>query len=186
MEIMKIEQNQLIDELAALIDEAIDTTKDFKFLSERILNYKKNAREWSILECLEHLNLYGEFYIPEIEKKLLGSSSKNQNTIFKSGIIGNYFANLMKEKNGKIKKMKTPKDKDPINSNLSGATIDRLLIQLDSLKLLLEHCRTVDLVKVKTAISLTKFIKFRLGDTLIFVVYHINRHIIQALNTELY
>jgi hypothetical protein len=38
----------------------------------------------------------------------------------------------------------------------------------------------VDLTKVKTAISLSKFIKLRLGDTLRFLVYHNERHILQA------
>jgi hypothetical protein len=182
---MKIEQNLFIDELVALIEQAIEATKNFKLLPEISLNYKKNSSEWSILECLEHLYLYGEFYLPEIEKQLLESSSKNQNGIFKSGIIGNYFANLMKENKGKIKRLKSPKDKDPINSNLSVTTIDSLLIQLDSLKFLLNQSRTIDLVKVKAAISLTKFIKLRLGDTLRFVVYHIERHILQAQRKQL-
>ena len=136
---MKIEQNLLINELVALIEQAIEATKNFKLLPEISLNYKKNSSEWSILECLEHLNLYGEFYLPEIEKQLLESSSKNHKAIFKSGILGNYFANLMKENKGKIKKLKSPKDKDPINSNLSVTTIDCLLIQLDSLKFLLNQ-----------------------------------------------
>ena len=79
-----------------------------------------------------------------------------------------------------IKKMKTPKDKDPINSNLTFTTIERLLKQLEKLQILLNQSRTANLTKLKTAISLTKFIKLRLGDTLRFVVYHIERHILQA------
>ncbi len=144
------------------------------------MNYKKNSNEWSVFECLEHLNLYGEFYLPEIEKTLLNRSVINQNAVFKSGIIGNYFANLMKDNKGKTKKIKTPKDKDPINSNLSFGTIVILLMQLERLKILLEASRKVDLTQVKTAISLTKILKLRLGDTLRFVVYHIERHILQA------
>jgi hypothetical protein len=177
---MKIEQNILIDELLVLIERAIQSTKEFEMLSEISLNYKKNSNEWSVFECLEHLNLYGEFYLPEIEKSILDRSSLNQNAIFKSGIIGNYFANLMKENKGKFKKMKTPKDKNPINSNLSFGTIVIFSMQLERLKILLEASRKVDLTKVKTAISLTKFVKLRLGDTLRFVVYHIERHILQA------
>lgn len=179
---MKIEQNLLIDELVVLVEQAIQSTKEFERLTEISLNYKKNSNEWSVFECLEHLNLYGEFYLPEIEKNLLESSSINQNAIFKSGIIGNYFANLMKENKGEIKKMKTPKDKNPINSNLSFGTIVIFLMQLERLKILLETSRKVDLTNVKTAISLTKVIKLRLGDTLRFVVYHIERHILQAKN----
>ncbi len=179
---MQIEQNLLIDELLALTDKALEATKKFKELSDSDLNAKKNSQAWSILECLEHLNLYGDFYLPEIEKQLLENTSKLENAVFKSGIIGNYFASLMKIRDGKIKKMKTPKDKDPSNSILSVTTIDRLLKQLERLKKLLNQSRTANLTKVKTAISLTKLIKLRLGDTLRFFVYHIERHILQAQN----
>ena len=177
---MQIEQQLLITELLALTDQAIETIKKFKTYSNSNLNYKNNITEWSILECLEHLNLYGDFYLPEIEKTLFNSTQKINDPVFNSGKIGNYFANLMITKNGNIKKMKTPKDKDPINSNLSFSTIERLLKQLEKLKILLNQSRTANLTKLKTAISLTKFIKLRLGDTLRFVVYHIERHILQA------
>lgn len=179
---MQIEKELLIKELLTLTEQAIKYAQEFKTLSERELNFKNNSTEWSILECVEHLNLYGDFYLPEIERTILESEQKFDNTIFKSSFIGNYFANLMKAKNGKIKKMKTPKDKDPLNSSLSITTIDRQVKQLEKLKMLLVQSRTINLTKMKTAISLTKLIKLRLGDTLRFVVYHIERHILQAKN----
>lgn len=179
---MQIEKKLLVNELLTLTEQSISSVQKFKSLSESKLNFKTKNTEWSILECIEHLNLYGDFYLPEIEKVLLENKQKAESNIFESGFIGNYFANLMKRKNGKIKKMKTPKDKDPINSSLSITTIDRQIKQLEKLKILLEQSRTVNLTKIKTAISLTKLIKLRLGDTLRFVVYHIERHILQAQN----
>lgn len=178
---MQIEQDVLINELLALTDKAIESTRQFKTLRESDLNYKKNPNEWSILECMEHLNLYGDFYLPEIEKQLLKSKPAGKTLVFKSGFIGNYFANLMKvDSNGKIKKMKSPKDKDPLHSKLSVTTIDRQLKQLEKLKVLLHQSRAVDLTKLKAAISLTRLVKLRLGDTFRFLIYHIERHILQA------
>jgi len=86
----------------------------------------------------------------------------------------------MKANHGKMKKMKSPKDKDPINSILSVLVIDRFLKQAEKLKLLLNQGRTVDLGKTRVPISLTKLIKLKLGDTYRFYVYHIERHIWQA------
>lgn len=177
---MQIRQDLLIDELLALTEKAIESANTFKGLSLRELNFKKTSDEWSILECIEHLNLYGDFYLPEIENQLLKSTTKSNSLIFKSGIIGNYFANLMKANNGKITKMKSPKDKNPANSELSILTIERFIKQLEKLKSLLHQSRTVDLTRLKAAISLTKFIKLRLGDTFRFLIYHIERHILQA------
>jgi hypothetical protein len=182
---MQIAQEVLIKELLELTEKAIDSARKMKNLPESTLNFKKSPTEWSILECFEHLNLYGDFYLPEIENQMLASPKIDNAMTFRSGIIGNYFANLMKEKNGKIKKMKSPKDKIPATSNLSITTIDRFLKQQERLKSLLIQSKNVDLTKVKTAISLTKLIRLRLGDTFRFVVYHIERHLLQAERAKL-
>ncbi len=178
---MQILTNELLNDLSARLEKAIIAAEKFKNLDEKTLNFKKNADAWSILECLEHLNLYGDFYLPEIQKQI-NSSKYPANAMFKSGWLGNYFANMMLiDKNG-IKKMKTPKDKNPANSALHAATIDRFLAQITTLKSLLTQAENVDLSKTKTGISLAPFISIRLGDTLRFVIYHIERHILQAEN----
>jgi hypothetical protein len=63
---------------------------------------------------------------------------------------------------------------------LSITTLDRFLKQQELLKALLQQALEADITKIKTAISLSKFIKLRLGDTFRFYVYHIERHIAQA------
>lgn len=177
---MQINKHQLIAELLALTEQSITVVKRFKTLSTNQLNFKNTVQQWSILECIEHLNLYGDFYLPEMQKQLLESTPKGNSEIFKAGVIGNYFAGLMKTENGKIKKMKSPKDKNPANSILTVTTLDRFMKQQELLKTILNQAQAVDITKIKTAISLTKFIKLRLGDTLRFYVYHIERHIMQA------
>lgn len=177
---MQISNNILIEELLSLTEDSIQSVKKFKELPVNQLNFKKSSNEWSILECIEHLNLYGDFYLPEIEKQILANKNNAETTIFKSGIIGNYFAGLMKVKKGEIKKMKSPKDKNPLNTELTITTLDRFLKQQELLKSLLHQAKTIDLSKVKTAISLTTILKLKLGDTFRFYVYHIERHILQA------
>lgn len=177
---MKIKQGLLIEELINIIDHAILTAAKFRELPENDLNKKKDVNQWSVLECLEHLNLYGDFYLPEIEKQMLQAKKAGKDAVFKSGILGNYFANLMKVTDGKIKKMKSPKDKNPVNSKLSVLTIDRFLKQSEKIKVLLQQATTADLTKTKASISISKMIKLRLGDTFRFYVYHIERHVLQA------
>ncbi len=177
---MQSNAQSLLNELANTTERCTATVKQFRSLSTQQLNYKTTPASWSILECIEHLNLYGDFYLPEIEKQLLAQPHHAGNTIFKSGIIGNYFAELMQVKNGKIKKMQSPKDKNPIHSQLSLTTLDRFVKQQERLLNLLKLAGTVDLARTKTAISLTKLIRLRLGDTFRFFVYHIERHVIQA------
>lgn len=177
---MQIKKEELISELLSLTEQAIVAVKKFKALNTSQLNFKNTTEQWSILECIEHLNLYGDFYLLEMQKQLLETTHKGDFPFFKPGIIGNYFAGLMKTKNGNIKKMKSPKDKNPANSTLSITTLNRFLKQQQLLQTLLNQASTANLIKIKTAISLSKFIKLRLGDTLRFYVYHIERHLVQA------
>ncbi len=177
---MQTDNNTLIDELLGLTEDSTLAVQKFKSLTPARLNFKTDPKRWSILECLEHLNLYGDFYLRELEKTLLNQRPVCPPPLYKSGIIGNYFANLMKVKNGRIIKMKTPTDKNPAGSQLSVTTIDRFLKQQEMLKSLLNQARNVDLVKTKVPISLTKYIKLSLGDTFRFFVYHIERHVLQA------
>lgn len=177
---MQTDNHTLIEELLELTEQATLTAMDLRALPEDKLNFREHPEKWSILECIEHLNRYGEFYLPELEKAVLSHKAAAPLPIYRSGLLGNYFANLMKVSNGKMTKMKTPADKNPSGSNLTPLTIDRFLKQQEMLKSLLNRAREADLTKTKVPISLTRFIKLRLGDTFRFFVYHIERHILQA------
>jgi hypothetical protein len=177
---MQTDNNTLIEELLAITENASRAARRFKDLTETQLKFKKQPDQWSILECIEHLNRYGDFYLPEIEKSILARKTNYGALVYRSGLLGNYFANLMKVKEGKMFRMKTPADKNPIGSELTITTIDRFLKQQEMLKSLLNQARHADLTNTKVPISITRLLKLRLGDTFRFFVNHIERHILQA------
>lgn len=174
---MKVASKELIKNLIERTHKYIDQITPFNSWDEDKLNWKQDPQSWSILECLEHLNLYGDFYLPEIEHRISASDSTPV-TSFKSGILGNYFATSMLPKE-KLNKMKTFKDKNPAGSNLDKQTITRFLDQQKITLELLDKSNSVNLNKTKTAISISKWIKLKLGDTLRVVVYHNERHMAQ-------
>jgi hypothetical protein len=177
---MRLHRETLIEELLKQSQESSMNVLKFKSLSVEQLNFKENPERWSILECIEHLNRYGEFYLPELERRILDSQPDPSAATFNSGMIGNYFANLMKVNNGKMTKMKTPRDKNPANSLISVTALDKFLKQQERLESLLQQSRKMNLQKVKCSISLTPLIKLRLGDTFRFFINHIERHVYQA------
>ena len=168
----------LLSELIEITKENLSRSEKFSQLSEKELNFKINKNKWSILECLEHLNRYGDFYLPEI-KNSIQTSRKSKEDEFKSGLLGNYFAKSMLPKE-KLNKMKTFKSMNPIGSNLDKSVLDKFINQQKTLLELLEQTKTVSLTKTKTGISISKWIKLRLGDTFRVVIYHNLRHLIQA------
>lgn len=175
---MTIESERLIQDLIGRTEIMINQAEKLGTLSSEILNRRVAQASWSILECLEHLNLYGDFYIPEIKHRIESSKTLPAEK-FKSGVLGNYFAKSMLPKE-KLNKMKTFKDKNPIGNELDKTTIERFISQQEQMIDLLDKSKEIDLNKTKTAISISKWIKLKLGDTFRFVVYHNERHIAQV------
>ena len=113
---MKCTTSELITVLIEKTKVNINKAEGFRKLTEEQLNYKETMDTWSILECIEHLNIYGDFYNPEI-KACVEKTQTTSAKIFKSGVIGNYFVNLIRPKE-KLNKMKTLKVNNPLGSNL--------------------------------------------------------------------
>lgn len=175
---MKVTSKNLIQELVERTQQNIKEAEKFYLLTIEKLNKRNTPDSWSILECLEHLNLYGDFYLPEIESRILASNTKSAPT-FTSGFLGNYFAKSMAPKE-KLNTMKTFKDKNPIHKNLDKSHIDRFIQQQKKTLVLLNLAKEKNLNKIKTSVSISKWIKLRLGDTFRILIYHNERHIVQA------
>lgn len=175
---MKVDE--LINQLIEITKSNMNEVQSFKNFTNNELNTRISNKSWSILECIEHLNRYGDFYIPEITRQI-EKSKRPKSTIFKSGILGNYFAKSMLPKE-KLNKMKTFTSMNPINSSLDKSVLDKFLHQQELIIELLNKSKNTDLTKIKTSISISKWIKLRLGDTFRVVVYHNLRHIVQANN----
>ena len=175
---MRFITDQLLSELKQLTERHLQLAEEWKNLPEELKHSRPKSGGWNMLECLEHLNLYGDYYLAVIQSAI-GESKYPSSPVFRSGIIGNWFTNMMKP-GPKMKKMKTFKDKNPEGKALPLSVMDRFSDQQHRLLRLLEAASQTDLTKVKTPISISRFIRLRLGDTLRFVVYHNQRHIEQA------
>jgi hypothetical protein len=178
---MTIKSESLILDLIERTRKNINEVERLTQRTETELRNKKNKEIWNALECIEHLNRYGEFYIPEIKQKIKQSKAKSE-IDFRSGILGDYFAKSMLPSE-KMTKIKTFKDKNPEGSNLDKKTLDRFLEQQKQILDLLSISRKVSLNKTKTSMSISKLIKLRLGNTFRVLVYHNERHIEQAKKT---
>lgn len=176
-------KDEWILDLTQRTETNIRQATQLKKYSENLLNQKRDSEAWSALECVEHLNRYCVFYHPEFKKRLnVAQHSDNQK--FKSTWLGNYFAKsvmpLNQENGPKGFKMKTFKSMNPKGSNLTTEVLDQFIAyQLEFLQYI-QASKKVDWTKVKTAISITKLIKLRIGDTFRVCVYHNQRHLQQA------
>lgn len=172
-----MDKNLLIHELKSLTNDHSLFFKKLESIQKEDLLKRKNSESWNTLEVTEHLKRYGDFYLPVLEKALLDAPTSGNND-FKSGWLGNYFANAMKPGSAR---MNTFKSKNPLGESISPDVISTFINQLEKLSELLELCRYKNLskIKVKTTIPI---VKINAGDALKVVIYHNDRHVNQIKN----
>lgn len=172
---------ELLQNLLEITHENLTSVEQLKQQPLASLNQKQNPESWSVLECIEHLNRYGDFYIPEITNKIQHSKDKSTD-FFQSNWLGNYFSKSVAY-NKDLNKMKTFKSMNPLNSDLDIQTLEKFIDQQHQIITLLDKAKNVNLDKTKTAISISRLIKLRLGDTFRVLIFHNERHIKQAEKT---
>lgn len=175
---MRIRSRVLLEDLSERTRKMIRGAEGLQKFPFNLLNHRDTAEKWSALECVAHLNRYGDFYLPEIERQIRESGYAPEE-LFKSGFLGNFFAESMLPKNG-FKKMKTFRDKDPMGSRVDKEEIVVFLEQQHKLLDLLKAAGEVSLNKTLTRISISRWIHLKLGDTFRILVYHNERHLVQA------
>lgn len=157
---------------------------DWQLLSPEQLSYTPAPGAWSAAQCLEHLNIYGQYYLPALEKAI--DQGKKQGSlpkpVFRAGWLGAYFTKLMQpQPDGTLKsKMAAPKNAVPAAAPEPLAMLAEFIDQQEKMLDLLRRAADVDLNGNRVPISLTPWIRLKLGDTFGFVIAHIERHVRQA------
>ena len=67
----------------------------FQNLTDEQLTEKLDSNSWSIAQCLQHLNTYGDFYLPLLKQEIETGKAASPNTVHKSSWLGNFFVSMM-------------------------------------------------------------------------------------------
>ncbi len=150
------------------------------------LAQRPDANRWSVLDILEHLNLYNDFYLPAFEKPIAKGEAKGwkPRATYRSGWLGAYLTRSMKPQGTKISnKMNTFKDKNPILTSVPDHVVARFLKQHQQLLEILKRAADTDIQKLRMPTTLGKFPTIQIGDGLAFLIGHEERHLLQIQNT---
>ncbi len=162
-----------------------EVKENFLTADKESLSKAPAAGKWSAVQCMEHLNSYNRYYLPQVEKALINGTYKNlpAQATYKPGWLGNYFTKLMKPGiNGELaSKMQAPKDHVPNTTLDVNKVITEFIEGEEKLLQYLERAEKLNIAKLRVPISIAKFIKLKLGDTFRFLIAHQQRHILQAL-----
>lgn len=175
--------DDLIKTLQQDVAFTIQKIEELQNYSDLQLLSQPDESSWCITQVIEHLNMYNRYYLKEITD-VLGQAS-NRNNVFKSGMFGNYFTKMMAPKDEQVaNKMKAMSDYSPVSTLGPREVINEFIDGQKQLIALLDKGKQADLTKLKASISLTRFIKLRLGDVFRFLIAHQLRHMVQIDKIE--
>lgn len=165
--------------------EIIDIVKsEFSKLSSDQLNTKPAADKWSISECLAHLNLTLNIYIPQMKKVVEHKESYGiQKENFSYSAIGKLAVKSMQPKADNVIgfKMKTFKRLNPERSAIDAQTTMSEFLAFQNQTIEIIHgLKNTSLTKPKIVTTVGPILKMGIGDALHFMVAHNQRHIVQA------
>jgi hypothetical protein len=176
-----IDKSQLLDTLEAAAEQHLQhAVRHFQNLSADVLREPSASGGWSIAQCLEHLNRYGNFYLPAISRALSRKKGDPANPTFTGTWIGHYFTRMMQPETGK-RKIKAMKAYAPPPDLDASAVVAEFIHQQETLMRLLMQARQADLTATRVPLSIAPFLRMRLGDVFGFIIAHDERHIQQAL-----
>ena len=179
-----INQKQLLETLENRVENHLtQAISHFQNLNESDLLRPAANGGWSIAQCLQHLNSYGDYYLPLINKGLESIHKQPNNAVFKSSWLGSYFIKMMEPTTGK-KKYKAFKGHIPTLDLDAHAVVATFIQQQEWLLELLKKAKTTDLNDIRIPISITRLVKLKLGDVFQFIIAHDERHIQQAMRVH--
>lgn len=152
----------------------------FENLDEALLNTPAPDNGWSMAQCLEHLNSYGRYYIPQIHNTVHKGHHHSTEVLVNSSWLGRYFTNMMKM-SAKMRKYKAFKGHIPDLHLQAQLVVAESIQQQHTLLELLSTAKHTNINHIKIPISVARFLGLRLTDMLQFIIAHNERHLQQAL-----
>jgi len=179
------QSNQLITKLQQQTETLLNkAVQEWQMIAPEKFSQQPAEGSWSAKQCIAHLNMYGDYYLPAIEAAILKAKQQKSTAAerFTPGWLGNYFTNMMLQGTNEkpAKKMKAMKNYISLNDEDGDKVIATFIDQQETLLQLLEYAKNIDLNNAKVAISIAKFIKLKLGDVYMFLIAHNYRHVQQA------
>ena len=173
-----MQKEVLLGDLIEKTENAVKCIQEWKVCSDTTLNQMPADGAWSVFQCIEHLNLYSEHYVPALEQYSMSSNLQKSN-FYTSGWLWGRFANTMLLDSSRLR-IQTFRDKEPASDPLDKKVFEVFLDYQDRLMKVLRAGVDLDLDKRHVPLSLSPLLKMKLGDGLCLQVYHNERHILQA------
>ena len=166
---------RLLDELD-LADQRATTLA--KALTPQQLNWKPTDREWSVGQCLDHLCVASDVYMPPIASSLTGQPA-GAVTEITPGWFGRWFIRSYIDPSPATKRANAPKAIVPA-SQVDSSVLERFLSGNQMMRELVRRAANHDVNRIRFVNPFISVIRFSVGTGLEIIVRHQRRHLLQA------
>ena len=149
-------------------------------LTDAQFNWRAVPGRWSIAECLAHLNITGQMYLPIIDRGINEARSRQWfgRGPYRHGLLGRLFIRYT-EPPAKYK-VKAPKLFAPLPEHLLAVVAPAFASLQDQLLRRIREANGIDLGRVRVTSPVSKLLKLSLGQCFAFIAAHERRHLWQA------
>ncbi len=147
-------------------------------LSPEQLNWQPGPGAWSVGQCLEHLCIANEVYLPAISRSLEGKPISAVQEIT-PGWFGRWFINNYIEPSPQSKHARAPKKIVP-GERVEPSVLDRFLRSNQAARELVRHAHDYDVNRIRFRNPFIPVLRFTVGTGFEIVSRHERRHLLQA------
>jgi hypothetical protein len=159
---------------------AAEVRRAFGALAAEQLNWKPDAREWSIAQCLDHLILSNRPYVPIFEDLLAGRrrGRLRERVPVLPRLFGSLLLNTLRPDSGR--KVQARRPFLPSASALPPAIVATFVEEHERLQRLMEASRGLDIADIVITSPVLGLITYSLLDACRIIVAHEQNHFVQA------
>ncbi len=152
----------------------------FGQLSFEQLNWKPDAKSWSVGQCIDHLNVTNQAEIPAMEAAIRGEHTTKffEKLPWLPGFFGRFVLKSVDPEN--VKKNKAPGVFEPTQSDVGEDVIDRYAKTSAQIIEIMKGSEGMEIDKMIITSPVAKAVTYSLKDTFRMVVFHDRRHFNQA------
>ncbi len=166
---------RMLSELQAADARAIALAKT---LTSTQLNWKPRPDAWSIGQCLEHLCVANDVYLPPISDALQGRNPAMVQDI-RPGWLGRWFIRNYIEPSPETKRVRAPRKIAP-GARIESSILERFLRSNEVARDVVRRAASYDVNRIRFRNPFIPALRFSVGTGLEVLTTHERRHLLQA------
>ncbi len=178
---MKLQKAKVLQQVQHEIDEASHQVRQLQQQPANALRHHPRPDAWSALDCVEHMNLFYDDYLPRVEAAVRDGAASTELT-YSPGFFGKMMiASLRPQQGERRMKVKTFKKMTPKTDNKPAEPVFAAFFRHHThLAELLAQAAPLNWNRVKVASAIGPILRFKLGDCFRIMLAHTERHLLQA------